>query len=72
MERADEEIKIKLSKNGLVYLFYDNTNFSYVPRQKISLEKDNGYYNYDIEMERVLDVEKIKNNNPSWKIKIQQ
>ena len=72
LERADEEIKIKLSKNGLVYLFYDNTNFSYVPRQKISLEKDNRYYNYDIEMERVLDVEKIKNNNPSWKIKIQQ
>ena len=72
LEMADEEIKIKLSKDGLIYLFYDNTNFSYVPRQKISLKNDNECYNYIIEMERVLDVEKIKNNNPSWKIKIQQ
>ncbi|WP_192574274.1 pentapeptide repeat-containing protein [Aggregatibacter aphrophilus] len=71
LERADKEIKIKLSKDGLIYLFYDNTNFSYVPRQKISLKNDNECHNYVVEIERVLDVEKIKNNNPSWKIEIQ-
>lgn len=72
LEKADDEIKMKLSNGGLIYLFYDNKNFSYVPCQRISLKNDNECYDYIIESERVLDVEKIKNNNPSWKIEIQQ